>query len=415
MKTKCNLKPTFISSVTVNKRTEIYDTVVSGFILRVTEKGHKSYALRYWYDGQSKQITIGKVGDISLGEARDVARDYKQTISKGIDPARVKKENRDRKPTTFYEAVESYKEHHLPTLKETSRVDYEYRIKHLIKGIGKGNVKARGFDGSCYIKDMKRYEIIDFINEIGRSTPTNAKRLQAILSGIFKHAKNREWVSTNIASEISVKNKSKQTSKWQNTDLDDQQIKKLWTAFDNHTVPVGFLFQMLLLTGQRSGETRLMKWNDIDFDKQLWTIPASDTKNGLTHYVPLSAMALDILNTLKPISTGKYVFESPVNKGMPLGSPQKSAQRIRDKYKVNDFNIHSLRTTVATRIARTTPPQVLSKILNHKKPGEGSIITAIYNKYDYEQEKRMALYRWANELQKIVTGCETNIISLSRI
>lgn len=417
MDTKRKLTSAFIKGIdTPDKRIEFYDTIATGMIIRVTKTGYKSFAYRYWYDGSSKQITIGKFGDISLADARKKARDFKQQVSEGKDPNREKKERKKDKPTTFKEAVESYRKHHLPTLKESTKIDYERRIKHLIKGEGKDDTKPRGLDGSRYIKNIKRFEIIDSLNEIGRSAPTQAKRLQALFSGIFKHAKDREWISTNIAQEISIKTKAKRkkgSKKWQNIDLSNDDLIKLWDAFDKHAEPVGSLFKVLLLLGQRSGETRLMKWEDIDFKKQLWTIPASDTKNGVIQHVPLNDMALEILESLKPWSTGKFVFDSPIKPGQPVGSQQKAAARIRDNNDVDDFNIHSLRTTVASRLAGLgVPPQVLSKILNHKKPGEGSMITAIYNKYDYEDEKRKALARWENELQRILEGIETKIFKL---
>lgn len=417
MDTKKKLTSTFIQGLsTPSKRVEIYDTVVTGMVLRITKTGFKSFAYRYWYEGQSRQITIGKFGDISLAEAREKTREYKRMIADGIDPSREKMKRKEESPKTFVEVINDYKEKHLPTLKASTRTDYTYRINHLLKGAGKKDVKSRGFDGNRYIKDMKRYEVLDYLNSIAKTSPTQAKRLQAILSGIFKHAKDREWISNNIASEISLKIKATKKSKlrkWQNTDLTDSQIIVLWNAFEKHSEPVGSLFKILLLLGQRSGETRLMKWEDLDLEKKLWTIPAPDTKNGKTHFVPLTDTAIDIIVERKSYSNGRFVFESPINRNNPLGSPQKSAQRIRDTYGVSDFNIHSLRTTVATRLAGLgTPPQVLSKILNHKKPGEGSLITEIYNKYDYENEKRTSLQRWCSELLRILDGDNAKILEL---
>lgn len=400
------LTDAFIKDYQTDKRIEIYDSMngVSGLVLRVTPTGHKSFAFRYWYDNQSKQFTIGKYGTWSLADARAETKELKKLIDKGIDPVVQKKQAKETKPKTLNEVIEHYKAKHLPSLKQTTQDDYTNRLNSIIKGKGRGKTKSRGFDGSRYIKDIKRYEVLDYLEGIARTAPTNAQRLQALLSGIFKFAKNREWIDTNPASEISLKRKKKKRKqKWQNVAFEDEQIKTLWGAFDQHAEPVGSLFKILMILGQRSGETRLMKWQDIDFDKQIWAIPASDTKNGIKHYVPLSRMALDLLDTLKLLSSGKYVFESPVNKGAPVGSAQKSAQRIRNRYEVKDFNIHSMRTTFATRQAELgTPPQVLSKLMNHKKPGEGSTITAIYNKYDYEQEKRTAMNRWSQQLQRIL-------------
>lgn len=413
-----------------DKRTEYYDdhliennklkkAGVKGLALRVTPTGKKSFVYRYWYDGKSKRFTIGNYPTISLKKARERAEALHEVVTQGLDPLREKKKRTEDKPITFKEVVESYKKHHLPTLKESTKTDYESRIKHLVKGEGKDNTKGRGFDGSRYIKNLKRHEIIDFLNEIGKTAPTQANRLQAIISGIFKHAKDREWVTTNIASEIRIKSKRsgyKDKHKHKNTDLSEDDIKKLWNAFEKHGEPIGSYFKMLLLLGQRAGETRLMKWADINEEKKTWTIPASDTKNGESNVVPLPSKAVDILQEMKPWTSGEFVFESQINKGEPISSQQKAAQRIRDSYKVKDFNIHSLRTTVATNLAGLgIAPQVLSKLLNHKKPGEGSLITAIYNKYNYEDELRTALNRWELKLKDILANNKKTSVAIHRL
>ncbi|MEQ9309478.1 MAG: tyrosine-type recombinase/integrase [Balneolaceae bacterium] len=56
-----------------------------------------------------------------------------------------------------------------------------------------------------------------------------------------------------------------------------EEIKELWKAFDNQVEPVQSIYKTLLICGQRSGETRRMKWQDIDFVKQTWTIPKAKT------------------------------------------------------------------------------------------------------------------------------------------
>jgi len=415
MPNKRKLTDAFINSFTTNKRVEIYDSTngVGGLVLRVTPTGHKSFAFRYWYDDESKQFTIGKYGTWSLADARTETKELKKMIDKGIDPAIQKKKAREEKPITLYQVIDHYKEKHLPLLKQSTQKDYKNRINSILKGEGRGKTKSRGFDGNRPIEDIKRHEVLDFLEGIAKSAPTNAQRIQAILSGIFKYAKNREWVDYNPANEIRLKNKKKRHHrKWQNVAFDDNQIKALWSGFDEHAEPVGSFFKILLITGQRAGETRLMKWRNVDFEKQLWKIPASDTKNGIEHFVPFSNMALNILEQLKEWegTEVEFVFNSPIKENQPIVHPQKSAERIAKRTKVKDFNIHSLRTTFATRQAGLgTPPQVLSKLLNHKKPGEGSTITAIYNRYDYDDEKRVAIQKWCNELDRILTGKQATI------
>lgn len=390
----------FIDSVKVDKQTDFYDEHTSGLGLRVSPGGAKTFFYRYRFNGKNRRYTIDRYSNtFRLTDARTRVDELRSYVKKGGDPHGEIRAKKNKAPKTLNECIEVYKEKHLPKLKESTRVDYERRIKLILKGL----VKDR------YMKDIQRYEILDFLEEY---PPVQGQRIQAILSGVFKFSLNRGWVDANIATNINLTSKhTKRKKKWQNTAFDDQQIRTLWKAFSEHPEPNGSLFKILLILGQRSGETRKMKWKDVDFDKQLWTIPKTDTKNGTEHYVPLPKIALDILDRLKQLtSNDKYVFASPVKEHSPVGHGQKAAQRIREDYKIEEFNIHSLRTTFATRQAGLgTPPQVLSKLLNHKKPGEGSTITAIYNKYDYEDEKRIAINRWCNELHRIVSGKKAEV------
>lgn len=409
---KKNLTHNFVKTVTVDKQTDFYDTVKSGLGLRVSPGGAKTFFYRYRFNGKIRRYSIDRFSNtFTLSDARDRIDELRSYVKKGGDPIGDEKANKECAHKTLKDVVDAYKEIHLPVLKQSTQDDYKNRIKHILRGEGKDKTKKRGFDGDRYIKDINRYEILDFLQEIAKTAPTNAQRIQAILSGIFKFALDREWIDSNPASKISLKRKKRVgKKKWQNVVFNEKQIRVLWKAFDEHTEPVGSLFKMLLITGQRAGETRLMKWKNIDFENKLWRIPGADTKNGFEHFVPLSDMAIEILEQARPWTSGTFVFESTVKKGNPINHPQKAAQRLRNESGVKEFNIHSLRTTFATGQAELgTPPQILSKLMNHKKPGAGSTITAIYNRYDYDREKRTAMNKWSNELKKIILGKHTNI------
>ena len=394
MANRTKLTDTYVASLKPDKRIEIYDDTkgAGGLVLRATPTGHKSFAFRYWYQGQSKQYTIGTYGTWSLKDARDEVKQLKKLIDKGIDPVQRKQTERETRLMTFGEVIERYKADHLSTLKQSTRNDCVLRLKMIEKELG----------AKTHIQNMKRGDIISFLDTVKRRAPGNAKKLQTILSGVFRFATEREWMTANIAAGIRIKRPEGQTE-WGNVVYDNDEIKKLWSIFSDHVEPVGSFFRFLMVTGQRAGETRLTKWTDIDLEARTWTIPASNTKNKSEHHVPLSDMAVEILQELRGW-TKEYVFESLVHPGQPIIHPGKAAQRIKDQSGI-DFNAHSLRTTFATRQAGlATPPQVLSKLLNHKKSGAGSDITALYNRYDYDEEKRLAMQKWGRELHRILTG-----------
>ena len=61
-------------------------------------------------------------------------------------------------------------------------------------------------------------------------------------------------------------------------------------------------FELLTLTACRSSEIRLADWSEFDLDGSTWIIPATRTKNGLEHRVPLSDAAIDVLRTAQELS-----------------------------------------------------------------------------------------------------------------
>lgn len=393
------------------KRLEIYDTLVESLALRITPTGHKSFVFRYRFKGKVKRYTIESYPKISLAQAREKAKVLSYQVKNDHkDPLRERQKAQSTpEPITFLEVIELYKQKHFLKLKQSTQDDYERRIDHFINDFGKSKLKRP-------IRDFKRIEVLNWLEDKAASAPTNAQRLQAILSGIFNFAKSRELVDTNIVKGVNfTEERKKAVKKWKNVAFDEGQIQKLWIAFDEYGGLSGNLFKLLMILGQRVGETRHMKWQDIDFENGRWNLPSKDTKNEEPHQVLLPELALDILDTLRPFTgDSTYVFESPVKKNQPIEHPSKAAQRIRKRSGINQFNIHSLRTTFITWQAKLgTSQHVTSKLVNHKSGGEGSMITALYDKYDYDYEKRIALNKWSNELNRILSGDKIKIHKLS--
>jgi integrase len=156
-----------------------------------------------------------------------------------------------------------------------------------------------------------------------------------------------------------------------------------------------------------------MKWSDIRGD--VWTIPAEIAKNKQPHDVPLSEMALEIIEKMRPLNNeSDYIFCSPKEVNAPMKWLTRARVTIQKYSDVDDFRPHDLRRTVATYMAKLSVDRtVLGKILNHKGLATGSQVTAIYDRHSYMKEKRQAMNRWSNHLQKILSGKkEANIIQI---
>lgn len=161
-------------------------------------------------------------------------------------------------------------------------------------------------------------------------------------------------------------------------------------------------FQVQLLTAQRPGEVRDMKWAHVDLDMGWWTLPPQATKNAKAHRVPLTIEVLKILRARREEAkdTAVHVFENRAGGGSILHRGKKAASLLC-KILSFEFRAHDLRRTAATRMAEAgVTREHLAKVLNHIEGGAAA--TRVYDRYSYDAEKRHALELWARSLQSIL-------------
>lgn len=139
----------------------------------------------------------------------------------------------------------------------------------------------------------------------------------------------------------------------------------------------------------------------------MWIIPPSLAKNKQEHHVPLTEQSLKILLSLNKDS--EFVFQSPGISNQPVKSIKRQTKSIKDNTPVKDFRVHDIRRTIATYLAKFgTDRTTIGKILNHKGMSSDNSITAIYDRYSYEEEKRKALQNWETYLIKYISGKVAN-------
>ena len=165
--------------------------------------------------------------------------------------------------------------------------------------------------------------------------------------------------------------------------------------------------KLSLVTGQRISEVAGINLKEIDFNLSapVWTVPGKRTKIKKPNRVPLSPLALAVIAQARELAgTSEWVFPSPTGKG-PMGAhaATKALERARSAIGLEDFRIHDLRRTAATRMAELgVSPHTISLILNHASARKGSLTSKVYVQYSYDKEKREALDAWAARLEQLV-------------
>lgn len=157
--------------------------------------------------------------------------------------------------------------------------------------------------------------------------------------------------------------------------------------------------KVTVLTAQRSGEVRTMRWDDVDLGAAWWTIPGTQAKNGLAHRVPLSAPVLALLRQLRrEDGSTPWVFPSPKLQQRPITKVSVTARLVAEKAGVR-YVTHDLRRTAASHMTSMGISRlVVAKILNHAEPG----VTKVYDRHSYDAEKRQALEAWGAQVLALV-------------
>ena len=135
-------------------------------------------------------------------------------------------------------------------------------------------------------------KLLDREMDAGRQRMANQSHQLA--GQLFRWALRRGYVDQDPTAGVDKPAKDKSRDRV----LSDEELAEVWQAASQLGYPFGPFVQLLVLTGQRRNEVAGLLWAEIDFDKQLWSLPADRTKNGRPHEVPLSASAIAILEKI---------------------------------------------------------------------------------------------------------------------
>lgn len=363
-----------------------------GLGIRFGEK-HKIWVFRYSFEGRRLMMTLGEYPAKSLEEARKEAAEAALKVKRGVDPAAEKKMAREARiaaPTVeqFVNEIDTFELAQKKSGKETKRLlDYD-----VVPVWGKRKVA-----------DIKRRDIVLLLDGIRKRAPITANRVHSALSRLFNFAAERGVIEDSPCTRI---RKPKETAK--SRTLTDDELKRLWAALDlnNKAVDIYAItklaLKMILLTGQRPGEVCGMTWDEIDGD--IWTIPAERMKGKEPHSIPLTSMVLEIIEQARAYSNGSpYVFCSTRKDSAPV-TPGALSHAILRHWEEEmgfeePFTPHDLRRTFRTRLAELRIDDIVAeKVIGHKLQG----MLGVYNRHDYENEKREALEKWEKKLRFIV-------------
>jgi integrase len=204
--------------------------------------------------------------------------------------------------------------------------------------------------------------------------------------------------------------------------LTDDELRAFWQATETlrsnrkDGVDFGSLFRLLLLTAQRENEVAGMRWAEVDLQARTWMIPGARTKNGKPHTVHLSGLAMEVLAQVPQAADADLLFSGT---GTTAASGFSRAKARLDSAlpaalgaEPDAWVLHDLRRTATTGMARLgIAPHVADRVLNHTA---GTIrgVAAIYNRFEYLDERKAALEAWGRFVETLVRPVDSNVVPL---
>ncbi len=343
-----------------DKRTYYFDTGQKGLRLSITPAGSKTYQFQAWHSGKKKPVsrTIGKVGDISIREARKQAADLLLQVSAGADPEAARAEARAEKKLN--EVFENYIADYAKGHKRTWLMDVKNYDRYFKKQLGGRKVKEIDQD------IVRRWH-----TEIGtKNGHYAANRMIALLSSIF---------SNSLPGEINPCRGIKKF-KEQSRDrfLNVEELGRFFESLDEEPEIFQDFFRLLLITGARKMNVLSMRWDEMQGN--VWVIPAEKAKADQSINVPLLPQAMEILNRRKADCKGPFVFPGAGKTGH-LVEPKSSWRRITKRAGLIDVRMHDLRRTMGSFQAATgANTAIIGKSLGHRSEKS----TAIYTRLDLD-------------------------------
>jgi integrase len=392
------------------------DLSVPGFGVRVRSTGTPVYIVMKRLPGDTKptRVTIGRVSDISLAEARERARTTSAAVRRGIDVnaekrrgARAQKVERERvrqveaetghAPGTFGETAERYIRAECTVLARGGEIEAIIR-RHLLPTWG-----------DLQLGELRRRDLTAALDPVIAAGRTQAAhKLREVAIRLANWAVDRGDIEVNYLATASRGRRRagilRRTRRARV--LVDDEIRAVWVACDAAGHPFGDLIRMALLLGQRRDEIAGMEWAEIDFDRALWVIPAPRYKTRTEHAVPLPALAVEMLRQI-PRVCDRFVFSTSA--GRHFSGFSKSKKRLDDLSGVHGWWIHDLRRTMRTGLAGLrVDADIAERSIGHVIQG----VRGVYDRYAYIDEKRDALDRWAAHLAAVVDPQPGRVVRL---
>jgi integrase len=369
-----------------------------GLMLVVQPSGARSWIVRLQVDRRRREFGLGRAADVSLGEARDRAMAIRKQYRDGIDPVAAKRAAAAAQRTipTFADAAATVFSEHSPAWRNA---------RHRAQWLSSLEAHAFPMIGAVKVDQVDSSMVRAILLPIWLATPETARRVRQRVCMVLDWAHSNGFREHEAPMRSIAKGLPRQPKRDNHMAAMPYADVRAFLASLSAGSPTSGrnAVRFAILTAARSGEVRGATWGEIDLSAATWTIPATRMKAGRAHIVPLSAAAIEVLQSAGDgVSADHGTTIFPGRGGGPV-SDMTLTKVLRDAGQ--PFTVHGFRSAFKDWASEQTafPDAVSETALAHGDPDR---VRKAYRRTDFLAMRRDMMAAWSSYL----TANDGNIV-----
>jgi integrase len=355
--------------------------------LSISKNGGRRWVFMYRFRGRQREMGLGSASraGVSLARARELATEARAALAAGSDPLKGRKA--DRTVPSFGDCADAYIQAHHGGWRNDKHIA-QWRMTLTVYC---ASIRAMP------INEVDTEAVLKVLQPIWERLPETTKRLRGRIEKVLDAATVRGFRTGENPARWrghlqSLLSKPKTLTRGHHAALPYEKLPDFMAQLRARPSMTARALEFAILTACRSSEVLSARWEEIDFGKAIWIIPASRMKVGKEHRVPLSNRSIAILTALQENRTSDFVFPG-TTRGRPL-SGMAMAMQLR-RMKLQDITVHGFRSTFRDWAGETTSfsREVCEQALAHTI---GNKTEAAYRRGDLFEKRLKLMEAWAS-------------------
>ena len=371
-----------------------------GLYINVTAKGSKLWKLKYRFQGKEGKLSFGAYPDVSLKEARELKEQARAQLASGINPSLAKKAKRqeqiERTKHTFNHVADQF----------VNKSEKDGKSSATLKKLNWLLADARSDFGQMPITEITAQIILKTLRRREESgNYETAHRMRSRIGGVFRFAvasgitdNDPTYALRDVLIRPQVKHRAAITT--------EDGLRKLLAAFTQYegSRQTVIALRLLLQFACRPGEIRQARWDEIDFEANFWSIPASRMKMRKPHKVPVPDSSLKLLEELEKLTGwGELLFPAQTTSKKPMSENTLNQALRRMGFSADEVTSHGFRSTFST-FANESGQWSPDAIEAYCARQDRNAVRRAYNRAAYWEERVLISEWWSALLEEFSNG-----------